>query len=29
VLWILGIVFGGICLIGGIVLTSLRLAGKL
>jgi len=29
VLWILGIVFAGICLIGGIVLTSLRFAGKL
>ncbi len=29
VLWILGIVFGGICLVGGIVLSALRLAGKL
>ena len=29
VLWILGIVLGGICLIGGTVLTALRIAGKL
>jgi hypothetical protein len=29
VLWILGIVFGGMCLIGGIVLTALHVAGKL
>ena len=29
VLWILGIVFGGIALIGGIVLTALHVAGKL
>jgi hypothetical protein len=29
VLWILGIVFGGICLIGGIVLSALSAAGKL
>lgn len=29
VLWILGIVFGGVALIGGTVLTALHLAGKL
>jgi hypothetical protein len=29
VLWILAIVLGGIALIGGTVLTSLRIAGKL
>ncbi|HKE48833.1 MAG TPA: hypothetical protein VKB52_12275 [Rhodanobacteraceae bacterium] len=29
VLWILGITFGGVALIGGSVLASLRLAGKL
>jgi hypothetical protein len=28
-LWILGITFGAIALIGGGVLTSLRVAGKL
>jgi hypothetical protein len=29
VLWILGITFGGVALIGGGVLTSLRIAGKI
>lgn len=29
VLWILGIVLGGVCLMGGIVFTALRISGKL